>query len=376
MYSKCDDLEKLCANVLERAFIGSDFDEFQQLLMSSYYPEKHGLKFYAAAAWRTRSTLFDKKPETNLSIFEEVLRSHENKAAHISLVMKFYKLWNNENFLNEKTSEGLTIMHHFGEIKVFENLLSFLMFDWFRPNSHEDLSYSLVLKFRNYYSDNNQHLLTQLYKVIDDRNQQVYHDVCLRIIYQYLQEYSELEEGNFTGVFLDIERFGAISTLWENSNQEYVEEILQIFLVFWITIDINISEYYEVKKKILKKLKTSRAETKTFFSLIFLLKERKSLRFMGELDKYINTLRKSYGDYHRLILKPKSRLLYKITLRQSMLATGDFIFETCPAFGVSSTVLVNFHDVQDFKTFFVTPIENTELRRIVSTQRGSNCTPF
>lgn len=359
-----DDLEKISLNDLERAFVGDDFDEFRQLLMSTYYQEKHCIKLYVAP-WKTRSTLFDEKLRSSLSIFEEVLRSKRNKAAHISLTLKFYKLWNDEEFLNKKNSEGKTMMHHFADIKMIENLLSFLMFDWFRPNSHEDIRYSLVLKFQNFFLDNNESLLSYLYKIIGNENEKVYHDVCLRIIYQYLQEYSELENETFTGAFLDIEKFGAFSKLMEIANQDYVDEILQILLVFWITLE-NSTEYYGVKAKILNKLKARSAETKKFFAMIFFLKERKSVRFMNELADYVSTLKRSYGDYHRIILKPKSRLLYKITLRQNMLATGDFIFENCPAFGVSSTILVNFYDVQDFKTFFVTPIENRELRRLVS----------
>lgn len=337
------------------------------LLKQTYYENERSCLSKCFIARRT--DLFDKLTFTGLSVFEQILSSDEaNAAKYISSTIKHYKLWNNQNFLKRKSSQGKTMMQYVATTKAIENLFSFLMFDWFDHEPSKDITYSLVLKSKQFSfatSEAGQELslLEKLFDIIDDEIEKIYHDVCLRIIYQFLHEYFESNEGKFYPLVFrsSFGEFSSVQKVFNIKNQEYREKILQILVVFW---NKNEDEKH-AESKIMANLKSSDEEVANFFKLAFNLKDKENIKFVTNFEIFLNNSKKKYGDYSRVAIKPVVRLFYKIAEREGMNKTLEFIFEKFPYIEINSTILESFHDVQDFKTFNVYPIGSRSLSALV-----------
>lgn len=305
---------------------------------------------------KSPSNIFDKKSDLNSSVFDDILTSSDAKAAkYISAIMKHFSLYKDENFLRSlKVTPKKTI-----------NLLSFLQYDWNNPKLHKNETYCLVIKSKQMSSQTGKTLLQNLFAIIDDENEKLFHDVCLRIIYQYLYEYDSGEESDME-LFEHITEFGCIDDVFQMNNQEYREKILQILVVFWKKTYNNINEFEMYEAKVLETTKASDGLLVEFFKLAFLLKNNKSVRFIKEFELYIEKSKNKFGDYFKTGLRHEVRLLFKITEREGMHKTSEFIFEKCPNIEVNSTIMENFNDEQEFKVFNIFPFEEPKLNKLAS----------
>lgn len=295
-------------------------------------------------------------------MFEEILSSKKDKSSkYISLVLSFYNLWDDEDFLAKENQQKNTMMAYVVQSRNIKSLLSFLVPDWFDHETTRARFYSLALKSRQFKQETNKNLLERLYELIDDNESKIFQEIILRIIYQYFYELDE--EREISAVFSESEDILNIRKVFKIKSQEHKEKILQVLAVFWTsTVDSKI-EYNKFKDKTLKALQSD--EQKAFFNLAFMLKEKQIIKFQKEFEDYIKKSQKIYGEYFKIILKPLVRLLFKITSRQKMFKTGNFIFQKYPYIEVNSTIMKSFYDVQDFKVFNIYPFKSRKLADLV-----------
>lgn len=337
-------VKKIKMSHIQMAYHSNDYKKFQKYL--------------------NREVLFETQADSCLSFLEEISRSKENKASkYISLVMKHFNVWNDEDFLRKESKQKKVLMHYVVISDIVENLLSFLIYDWANPESCNDRNYCLILKSRQFKHETGKDLLEELYDVINDEERKFYRDVCLRIIFQYFYEV-DVEEKKDSKEFTRIDEFGCINQVFEITNPTYKEKILKGIVVFWIKTNSNDDIYEEYKNKIMSLEMSS--ESKSFFEMEFLLKEKQNIKFEKSFVKYISDARKKFGDFYKIALKADLRLLSKITERHEMFKTTEFIFQKCSNIELNSSILTSFHEVQDFKAFRITPFETKALNDFVS----------
>lgn len=295
------------------------------------------------------------------------------KSANVSKTnRKIISWYNDEEYLQEENPHGQIPMHYVIRSKKIENFFTFMMFDWFNPDPNQNKSYCLVLKSRQYYNEKKQHLLDKIYETIDDEGAKFYKSVCLLMIYQFMHELDQAEEernkeklnheDQTEEAFSKLDSF-VTKRVFEIKDPVYREKILQILVVF-LTPE-NISELEEFKQKTLKKVRPN-MELNKYFELAFMLKERKNIKFEKQFEEYIKLMAKIYGDYHETELKPHVRLLFKITERQKMHKTSEFIFQKCPYIEINSTIMTSFYEVQDFNVFNIVPFRTRYVYDLVS----------
>lgn len=295
-----------------------------------------------------------------MSAFELMLSSDEQKASkYISAALRAYKLWGKEQFYEMVLPGKNVLMFYIARTTIVENFFSFLMFDWFDAETKRDLYYCLVLKAEQFERVTQVGLFDKILQIIDDPKEGIYKAVCLRIIYQYLFELEKERRATEPVISSFMER------AFEVHNPEYREKLLQVLFVFWSSSrnTSGSAAFESLKTRILSHVQTP--EIVQFFQLAFLLRNKQSVKFLKEFEEYIEDVKKTFGDYFQIVVKAPVRLLWKITQRQIMLTTGDFIFRKCPYVNVKSSIMETFKDVQDFKVFNVAPMETKEVQELV-----------
>lgn len=295
-----------------------------------------------------------------MSAFEMILNSDEQKASkYISAALKAYKLWGKEQFYEAVIPGKNVLMFYIARTTIVENFFSFLMFDWFDAEAKRDMHYCLVLKADQYEKITEVKLFDKILSILDDPNEGIYKDVCLRIIFQYLIELEKERKASETVIGSFIEK------VYDLKNPDYREQLLQVLFVFWCSSRSprNDEAFENLTSKILSHIKTQ--EIVNFFLLAILLKKKQSVKFLMEFEEYIDDACKAFGDYSQTILKAPVRLLWKITQRQVMLTTGDFIVRKCPYVNVKSSIMETFNEVKDFRLFNISPFEEKSLQDLV-----------
>lgn len=169
-------------NKLNAAYQADNFFLFRKLLKRSscHFVLQNGEDVHK------NSLLFDE----SLSVFEKILSSDkETNAKYICLIWEECELWKKKELLTWKRNEDHGLPVHFVlKSTNTKNLLSFLVYDWHNPQCHmanKEIKYFLELKNKQMVEEKNgKSLFQKLYDIIEVEN--VYHEVCLRIIYEYL----------------------------------------------------------------------------------------------------------------------------------------------------------------------------------------------
>lgn len=342
---------------LENAYKNDDFESFEKFLKKTYRAEK--VQFFSLVKLKTRTQIFDKMPKARLSLFEDILSSNERKSSkYISLILMFYGLWKNEVFIKKVNEQNQTPMFYVLKSNDVESVLSYLMPDWFYPESTNCQTYALVEKSRQFEALEGLKLLEVLYDIINDESELMFREVCLRLIYQFLYECETLLKTEDMSVE-DLENEMCIEKAFRIDNNEYRVKVLQILMVY---------SKYETscpafEERILSYVDSD--ESKTFFKMIFLLKQRQIVRFQINFEKFLKEKRNTMGDFFKVALKHQVRLLFTITSRQRMFRTCEFIFQKFPFIGVNSTIMTSFLDNQDFKVILIHPLRNKLMNRLV-----------
>lgn len=359
-----------------------------------------------------QSDVFEVRDKSGKSLFEKMMTSNSDKdAKFISLVIKYYNLGSDEEFLLKTTAAGKTWMELVAETKSDEIFFSFLMFDWFHPESRKVDNYCLVMKARQYFESTDKFLINRLIEIIREKDTKVfYKEVAVKIVYQLIYETSAAENElrelyikirsvendekkkeelwkkhdekkiNLNSITSD-QKISCILEAFKIEKQEYREQLLQVLIVFWI--DTNSEKYEEFKEKTtnLKNMLNASTESnevaitskasdelspaaKSFFNLVYLLKEQKTVEFERVFEDWIRKARKGCIDDFQISLKPAIRLLSKITEVKNLHKATEFIFQKYPYIGINSSIMTSFNDVEDFKKFYVH--KPKEIKQLVS----------
>lgn len=361
---------------MKEAYDYDDFIKFKKFLRKTKDSET---KTNFCLQFSPSATLFETFPGENVNQFEKILASSEAKSAkYISLIWEEYEFWNNENILTcaGKTSQMLPIEFVIQSDKV-QNFFSFLVFDWHNPDEHVDndnKQYFLELKNKQLIEKSQKSLFHKLYEIID--NDETYHDVCLRIIYECLAEMErrhELEKEqldcfkNSKNYSDDLKKLVSIETLLNMKNKEYQTKVLEILVTNWNILWTD-NEFEKQKESILSTNKTDKTDNidGKFFQLAFCLIEKNHIQFESDFEKFVKEAKRKYGHYHETIIKPVARLFLKIANTQKLSQARSFIFQKCDYLEINSTPLTNFEDFYKFNNKNIFPPNRQELIILVS----------
>ncbi|CRK88210.1 CLUMA_CG001991, isoform A, partial [Clunio marinus] len=342
-----------------KAFEEDNFIEFKKLIKKSIT-----LRFLESSRRRTHQ-IFTQPTEVEMSDFEEILQANKYAAKYISFVLEYFQLYNDELFVSSKNKAGKTLIYYVGSSKNIENLLSFLIFDWFNLSGKKSVNYALVIKGREFKNAFAMSLFEKLYEILEDESNKIFHEICMRVIYQFLHEVSSIEA---TEEFFEIHDL-CIDKVFKLKNQKYLEKILQIFVVFLIE---NESEIMKIKDTFMSVIKSE--EMENFFRVAFLLKEGKKKEFQRKLATWIESYEKIFGKYHKVILKPHLQLLFNIVKRLNMNSLGEFMLRKYSFLGVNYTIVEIFHDQQDFQRFIISQPKFSELNELSDKVTENNFT--
>lgn len=328
-----------CASEFIRAYENDDFEGFKKLLKA----RKN--KSISVFLPNHRKDIFVSQSYAPLTDFERILCTDDKKTCkYISFVLKHHEVWNDKVFLESKNCEGKTLMHYVVQSDNVENLLSFLMFNWFQADdSTNSTNYSLVLKSEQYLKETGRQLHDKLYEILEDNSLKIYQNICVRIMYQHLHELDTDK------ALTDIEQLLDSKRVWHLNNQTVRVQIMQIFLVF---LRANVEVFNNISLT-------------QFFTLASPLKKREHIKFIRIFERYILEAKETYGTFYSTILKPDVRLLLKIAEREQMTKASAFVRRIFPFIEANSTFMSNFYEVQDFNVINILPFVTPELKDLV-----------
>ncbi|KAG5676494.1 hypothetical protein PVAND_006325 [Polypedilum vanderplanki] len=292
----------------------------------------------------SKPPLFITSVDNNVSEFETLMTSNDDKSAIISLIQRKLNLWCNESFWNELINLN-RIMHHYAidENLNIKNLFSILLYDWCEPENLENF-YFLKIKFENF--DRNcgreENLFGRLCEISNLFPH--YGDVCARILKFYINELGreEVEEIHkklleFVEFATTIENFEIKIKVIKNlmillrNDVDYEEENDENFYnkiktEITKTVKCNL-KFDSIYMKSLKDIEVVCAEK--FFELIFLLHERKLVKFQQKFKELLENFQNFFGNYWKIAIKNDFELLIKITNKLNLLRISQFIKKSC-----------------------------------------------
>lgn len=324
---------------------------------------------------KKKTALFDTLSDKNVSVFEKILSSNDDKSAkYICLIWKEFELWKKKEVLTWSRNENEKLPFEFVlESTKNRNLFSFLVFDWHNPNRHmgnHEKKYYLELKNKQMIDKTQKSLFQYIYEIIE--NGEVYHEVCLRIIYEYLaemdqrvkeEENAEIEESKDLEYHEDSLKLLSIDDVLKMKNKEYQAKILEIFVTYFDIFDKTVENR---KDEIIKATESEESDDKTFFNLAFQLIERQHNQFENDFTDFIASTKATYGHYYETILKPVVRLLLRMAEIQNMAQVETFIYNKCPYIELNSSPLTNFQEFYKFNNKNIFPFNDKEMRIYVS----------
>lgn len=287
-------------------------------------------------------------------VLEIILKNSDNKsAAYISLIWHKFKLWNDKKL-------NTTIVSNVRDSTNIRTLFSLLMFDWHNPDQCNDeaVFYFLVSKFKQYEEATAECLFTKLYTNIDAAK---YKSVCLRIIYQFLDELNNSSECK-DKIFGELEHLMKINEVLKMIDIEFKKKILKVFVAYWYRADGKYKS--EANKILIERL----MEISPFFELAFMLKEKQTSTFEKKFLKYLENCKRKHGFYYKSKLKLDNRLLLHIAEQNKMTQIRSFIFRKCPFNEINATPLTNVQEISKILNLNIYPWTKREVHLIVSLQ--------
>jgi hypothetical protein len=374
---------------LSEAFDEDDFFLFRSFLRKT---SCHGvfIKPKPTIELKKTTNLFDSLPndESKMSLFEKILswdkncvktiaktdeeslEEAEKSAKYISLIYEEFQLWNYESLVKTGLSDTKKVpMFWVAEAKNVKNFFSYLVFDWHNPDRHAsntDKKYYLELKNKQMIETTGISLFQKLYQIINDLK--YYHEVCLRIIYEYLKEMDEriLREKKIKAKPMEkdydenVGKLVSIEDVFDITKPEYKTKVLEILVTYWDILKIDIAKQ---KAKIFEATNSDEndIENPTFFILAFQLIERKHHLFENGFSNYVDSCKRTFGHYDQTIVKPVARLLLSIARQQKMYQVESFIFHKCHYLEINSSPLTNFQEFYKFNNINIFRFAESEV---------------
>ncbi len=327
-------------------FAVNDFHKFQKLIKNSIFCNK------------------DTFPSDMQQVLEYIVKSasegYKYSATYISLIWEEYKLWE-ELKLCEKGSVNINIktFELVQESTDIRALFSLLMFDWHNPDQcGEDVTYFLVSKFDLYEQITKESLFVRLYSIIDESDKPNYRHVCLRIIYQYLDELNKTKQ--IDEVFEKLEDRMKIDNVLTMDCKDFQKKILKVFVTYW-----NVSGDGLLSGKNINLIGDLKAIS-SFFDLAFMLKAKVTSTFENQFHIYIEKCKRIHGFYYEAKLKADNRLLLHIAEKNKLTQIRSFIFRICPFNEVNATPLTNAQEISKILNLNIYPWTSDEETIIVS----------
>lgn len=319
---------------------------------------------------------FFRKPNGNqkgFSKFEKILTSEQDKSPIISMVFRFCQ---NEQFIT-KTIDLHGVMKYFSEGNGnVINLFSILIFNWHDMTVESE--YYLIKKFEVYEkaTDYKETLFDKLFSIIADKEQSMYHHICLKIIYYY---FNEVNKSPNEKIVENSKMQDLIIKAIDIKNNEYKRKILKILVVY--LENTKDETYNNIKKKVLKSVNYNFSYTSIcrisydsivrhfddrFFNLVFLLKENQVLHFKTDFQEFITTHQQLLGDYWLNAIRLNAQLLYRMAEEQGLRDTSEFLLISTGDFELKQSIIANFKKLEDFYVVFNEPMDKEDEKVLVS----------
>ena len=403
---------------LQTVYAENNYDGFKKLLKSQSYG-KHLIssmlsrplyKEILMLCFKTPTKIF-KTDNLEKSQFENLLLSKEKKAGkYISLILEHFELGHDELFLKEAKKHGKNYMNLVAETETVEILFSFLMFDWFQPETKSEKSYCLVLKNEQYFKATSDHLITRLMKIVESATTKSFlKEIGVKIIYQIINEIdltleniskfqskiklvnykkTTLKKGSKEVVKLEkklktlkeqreilVYRVELISDDHKTSfindafrmrtkagidEKEYFDKILMVLIVS--LLDKKNLKYHDFKENV-----TTSIYTKSyweFFEAVFLLKEKKVVEFELCFEKWISAANLTSNIEFQTELKLQVQMLSNTAQMQKVRKASEFIFKLYPHIGMNLTLMSIWNSASDFQKYFYS--DHLEVEKLVS----------
>ncbi|XP_070506632.1 uncharacterized protein [Chironomus tepperi] len=322
-----------------------------------------------------KSKLF-KRPRGHhkeLSKFENILISTEDKSAIISMVFRLYQ---NEKFLSKTIDLSLVMKYIHEGYGHFLNLFSILIHNW--NDINDDSEYFLIMKFDTYQkaTNNKESLFEKLFSIIDDKEKSMYHHICLKIIYYY---FDEVNKSPIENILENSHIQDLIIKATKLRNEEYKARILKILVIY---LDNTKDEIYnKIKERVLKSVNYNFSYTSVakisyesivrhlddlFFQLVFLLKENQILHFKTDFEKFKSKYQQLLGDYWSNAIRLNSQLLYRMAEEQSLRDTSEFLLQSTGDFELKQPITAKFKKLEDFYVVFNEPLDKENEKILTS----------
>lgn len=345
-----------------KAFAKDDFFAFRDVLKKSRCTDFEALKVVKKNQIMRQPSLLC--PLVNgLSPIEEIFRSNEQKSAkYISLIWEEYQFWNNESFLTWKRDESCMLpIEHVIKSNNILNFYSFLIFDWHNPDQQQlnkDKKYFLETKNDQLIAVTGESLFQKLYKIIDQKLDTDF-DVCLRILYEYLDE---MDQDDKTRSVEDLKKLVSIQDLFMLSNKEYRIKFLEVLTSYWSVLQIDCAGY---KQQVFHATDTKKGET-SLLTLVYNLFENRYSKFETNFQSHVILTTARYGNYHQNIMRPLARLLLQICQKLELAQVSNFIYQRCSYVEVNSKPLTNIQELYRFNNKNIFPLNKHDLHALVS----------
>lgn len=387
---------------VENQLLKSEEEILEKMRAKKYFKYKNDLKNFKydeKKQCKNYPSMFSKKKK-ELSGFEKILTSHDDKSAIISLVLRKFE---NEDFLRKTIDLKRVMEKHESSEAHLMNLFSLLMFDWHDQSTHKR-GYNLMQKFLAYKEvcPPSKSLFDKLFQILESNDSKVYHTLCLKIIFHYFEELkdirekrrSEREENKTKKKLNDLKELDKqlnketkdIQELtWKvirMNNSEYKSQILTIFYAY--LPNTKDDEYKNITKHILDLVKydfeyssvckisytsiTKHCDEK-FFNLLHLLKENLVAKFKLNFEEFIKINQKLYGEYWIHAIKTNIRVLYEIARVQGLVETQEFMLINTPNINIKAPVTSLFTELSEFQAVFNEPLDADDELILVNIQK-------
>ncbi|CAG9801252.1 unnamed protein product [Chironomus riparius] len=312
---------------------------------------------------------------------KEIFVTSVDTSACISLILRHME---NKDFWKIKEHEiFLTKFVESTDFKV-ENLFSILMYDWHEPDKKPHQSYYLVKKLEELTNGN---LFKKLWEIMNNQEQKKYHQVCLKILYFYIEEKkvffeslndqetkSEINEEEKFSDFLK-QRLNEVLSLIPN-NEEYKIQVLKILIPFLSyseftddiklkilqifgnnTLNDTINEVDKTTCKMSYTVMTKNCD-EVFFKLAFIMKKNFTMNFKIGYKKFIEIYKNYFGEYWNYEIVQNAKLLLLMADIQNLTDTREFILITTEKSRLRSDLLQRFKNVAEFQAVFNEPLDD------------------
>ena len=201
-----------------------------------------------------------------------------------------------------------------------------------------------------------------LFNIIDNTKVSEQHQICLKIIYYFLDEFLDFGKGIDNS---DIQNL--IERVAKMMNTECRNQILKVFVVF--LENTKDETYTKLKEDIIKcalhnpndpsmckmsyKMMMNHCD-QYFFKLAFLLKENLIMEFKVEYKKLLKTCKNYFGEYWTYAIKQNAQLLYLMTDAQQLVDTREFLLLNTKNSDLKSRITVTFKILAEFQSVYKT----------------------